>query len=178
MENSKLWADPPEECPPPVVTPPPPATPPPVVDPQASASWGVGYAAQAAKVAAWKNSAKRNWTKGNADMLHGLMMKLHGNTVRSRPLIINHLMTPAGAPKVGVQESSAPEQYAPDGQTLNVMTVQWRNGYKANIAGATAVNYTPVVGDVGKRLTVAMTPSTAARAGIAFESNTTAKVIA
>jgi hypothetical protein len=137
-----------------------------------------GYAAQAAKVAnQWRNMV-RGATKTNADMSYAINKKLHGATVRARPLAISHVYSPITNPKVGVAHTSSAEMYAPDGQGINVLVPQWTNGYKTNIAGATTPNYTPVAGDVGKRLSVTSTPSTASRTGITHISRTTGKVAA
>ena len=120
----------------------------------------VGYANQAAAAWAKIRAAKRAYAKGNADMSHGIMVALHGPTVRSRALIISNVYTPPGAPKVGVVTTAAPEQYAPDGQALNAPAPRWQNGYNADIAGTIgSLTYTPVAGDVGKQLNIAITPS-------------------
>lgn len=166
----------------PVPLPTPGVSPPVVPEPQlAATAIGLnyaGYAAQAVKVAAAWRTARRVWTKGNADMSYAISKALHGATFRARPLVISHLFSAGAAPKVGVVSTSSAEQYAPDGQVITVTTPQWMNGYKTNIAGATGVDYTPVAGDVGKYLTVGMTPATAARPGIAFVSNQIGKVAA
>lgn len=137
-----------------------------------------GYAAAAAAAEAKVRAALRKKAKGNADLSYSIMKAFHGATVRSRPLIISNAYTPAGAPKVGVVTTSAPEQYAPDGQALNAPAPRWQNGYNADIGGSFALAYTPVAGDVGKQLNVAITPSTAARPGIPHVTYPTARVIA
>lgn len=138
-----------------------------------------GYAAQANANAVKAGALKRSALMRNADLSYGIMKAWHGNTVRTRPLIVAHAFTPLTAPKVGVVINTNPEQYTADKQSFTPMTTKWRNGYGADIVGSNGTMYTPVAGDVGKRLSVYFQPSTAARpSGISHVTNQTAKVAA
>jgi Lambda phage tail tube protein, TTP len=95
--------------------------------------------------------------------------KVTGAVTQSAAAAPTNVILPAvsGVPQVGVVLTALPGDWTGTGQ----FTYQWKKS-GVNIGGATASTYTPVVGDIGAPISVAVTGTNSAGSATATSTNT------